>query len=298
MRKALFGILMAATVGFGSAPAFAQDEDTARLERAQQRYDRIAQRNQERYGNAEQRQAAREQRAERQVVQQTERQAARTDRQPERTERATGAVRDRSVMQNWRRGQRQEDGSQRSYEEQVAAQSHRRGGRSEAEREEWRRNIEATREASRRSAEGLSERAQRQAARNQQRYEEKLREQRRDRRDDRRDWRQDRRDGRNWDHAWRNDRRYDWQGWRYSNRNTYRLGSYYAPYRGHRYNRLSIGIQIGRPFYSNRYWLSDPWQYRLPHAPYGTQWVRYYDDVLLVDVYSGEVIDVIYDYFW
>ena len=32
------------------------------------------------------------------------------------------------------------------------------------------------------------------------------------------------------------------------------------------------------------------------YGPY--RWVRYYDDVLLVDVYSGEVVDVIYDFFW
>ena len=75
-------------------------------------------------------------------------------------------------------------------------------------------------------------------------------------------------------------------------------GGYYSPYRNYRYNRLSIGIVLDSLFYSNRYWLSDPWQYRLPHAPYGTQWVRYYNDVVLVDIYSGEVIDVIYDFFW
>ena len=31
-------------------------------------------------------------------------------------------------------------------------------------------------------------------------------------------------------------------------------------------------------------------------GPY--RWVRYYDDALLVDIYSGEVVDVIYDFFW
>jgi len=32
------------------------------------------------------------------------------------------------------------------------------------------------------------------------------------------------------------------------------------------------------------------------YAPY--QWVRYYDDVLLVDMATGEVVDTIYDFFW
>ena len=53
-----------------------------------------------------------------------------------------------------------------------------------------------------------------------------------------------------------------------------------------------------RLFYSQRYWIGDPWQYRLPPAYPGTQWVRYYNDVLLVDVYTGEVIDVIHGFFW
>ena len=51
-------------------------------------------------------------------------------------------------------------------------------------------------------------------------------------------------------------------------------------------------------FFSQNYWLGDPGYYRLPPAPPGTRWVRYYDDVLLVDMYTGEVIDVIYDFFW
>ena len=51
-------------------------------------------------------------------------------------------------------------------------------------------------------------------------------------------------------------------------------------------------------FFGSRYWISDPWRYRLPpvYGPY--RWVRYYDDALLVDIYSGEVVDVIYDFFW
>jgi len=119
-----------------------------------------------------------------------------------------------------------------------------------------------------------------------------------DRRDDRRDWRDDRRGRGDWNRGWRNDRRYDWNSWRGSNRNIFRLNPYYSPYRNHRYSRFSIGFFLQPLFFSQRYWIGDPWQYRLPPAPYGTQWVRYYGDVLLVDVYTGEVIDVIYDFFW
>lgn len=129
-----------------------------------------------------------------------------------------------------------------------------------------------------------------------------------DRRDRGHDWRRDSdrssnnwrdRDHRRWDrNEWRRDKRYDWQRHRASHRSTYRIGRYYAPYRDYSYRRLSIGFSLGSLFYGSRYWINDPWQYRLPevYGPY--RWVRYYDDVLLVNIYSGEVVDVIYDFFW
>jgi len=51
-------------------------------------------------------------------------------------------------------------------------------------------------------------------------------------------------------------------------------------------------------YYSSRYWLNDPWMYRLPHAPAGYRWVRYWDDAILVDTWSGQVVDVIRNFFW
>jgi len=101
-----------------------------------------------------------------------------------------------------------------------------------------------------------------------------------------------------WDHNWRRDSRYDWQRYRYSNRGLYRPGRYYSPYRGYRYRPISIGIRLGSGFYSHPYWINDPWRYRLPQAYAGTRWVRYYDDVVLVDLFTGEVVDVIYNFFW
>ncbi|NCN83531.1 MAG: hypothetical protein GW808_10295 [Sphingomonadales bacterium] len=110
--------------------------------------------------------------------------------------------------------------------------------------------------------------------------------------------RNDARSSRNWNRSWRNDRRYDWQRYRQANRSYYRQGRYYAPYRDYNYRRLSIGISLGSAFYGSRYWINNPSYYRLPPAYARTRWVRYYDDVLLIDTYSGEVIDVIYDFFW
>jgi hypothetical protein len=101
-----------------------------------------------------------------------------------------------------------------------------------------------------------------------------------------------------WDRNWRHDRRYDWFSYRNSYSDYYRLDYYYSPYRSYNYRRLSIGFFLDSLFYSERYWLDDPRSYRLPevYGPY--RWVRYYDDVLLVNIYTGEVVDVIHDFFW
>jgi hypothetical protein len=114
---------------------------------------------------------------------------------------------------------------------------------------------------------------------------------------DRRD-RYDNRTGRRWDNRWRHDRRYDWWSHRARYGDVYRLGRYYSPYRDWRYRRLTIGFSLWPLFYSERYWISDPWTYRLPDVWGPYRWVRYYDDALLVDVRSGEVVDVIHDFFW
>lgn len=102
-----------------------------------------------------------------------------------------------------------------------------------------------------------------------------------------------------WNNRWRNDHRYDWQHHRDSYRNVYRAPRYYNPYGyGYGYRRFSIGFQIDSLFFGSRYWISDPWQYRLPPAYGSYRWVRYYDDVLLVDLRTGRVVDVISDFFW
>lgn len=137
----------------------------------------------------------------------------------------------------------------------------------------------------------------------------------RDRREDRRDFRRDlnRNDrfgwngnrggwnGRNdgWNRDWRRDRRYDWQGWRQQNRGFYRAPRYYAPRGwGFGYRRFSLGVILSAPLFAQNYWINDPWQFRLPptYGPY--RWVRYFNDVVLVDIRDGRTVDVIYDFFW
>jgi Ni/Co efflux regulator RcnB len=101
-----------------------------------------------------------------------------------------------------------------------------------------------------------------------------------------------------WRNEWRQDRRYDWRGWRDSHRDFFRGPRYYSPIPNYRYSRLNIGLYLGAPFFAQQYWISDPWAYRLPPAEPPYRWVRYYDDVVLIDTYTGQVVDVIYDFFW
>lgn len=106
-------------------------------------------------------------------------------------------------------------------------------------------------------------------------------------------------DQRRWDNGWRQDNRYNWSSYRDRYGDRYRMGRYNAP-RGwdYGYRRFSVGIVLSSLLYSNSYWLSDPYAYRLPPA-YGTlRWVRYYDDAMLVDIRDGYVVDVIHDFFW
>ena len=299
MRKALMGFIMAATV---MTPVVAEAQRGDRSGH----YQRLEQRNQQRYGgqrNEARQQQNREARPARQARTQPPRQAqqAPRERPAQRTQRVRstpqaqtapvavaqrdgrrGGDRNRGTRGN--PGNRGDSGYQRGWQGPNTPQNRR-----DADRYNRRAQENAIR---------YGTPAQRRDAVRDARRDDR-RDWRGDRRDNRRDWRGDRRADRgNWNRGWRNDRRYDWQNWRQRNRAVYRMPAYYAPYRGWNYRRFSIGYMLQPLFYSQNYWIGDPWQYRLPAAPYGTRWVRYYNDVLLVDTYTGEVVDVIYNFFW
>lgn len=102
-----------------------------------------------------------------------------------------------------------------------------------------------------------------------------------------------------WDRDWRRDRRYDWQAYRNYNRDFFHIGVYYNPFGyGYYYQPFGVGAYLDAAFYGENYWIDDPYAYRLPPAYGDTRWVRYYNDVLLVDIDTGEVIDVIHNFFW
>ena len=100
-----------------------------------------------------------------------------------------------------------------------------------------------------------------------------------------------------WRGDWRSDRRYDWREHRRRHRSLFRFGFYSDPF-GWRYRPYSIGWRMWPSYYRSSYWLNDPWQYRLPYAPPGYRWIRYFDDAVLVDTCDGRVVDVIHNFFW
>jgi hypothetical protein len=102
---------------------------------------------------------------------------------------------------------------------------------------------------------------------------------------------------RRWRDDWRRDNRHDWRRYRDHNRSLFRFGYYYDPF-GYNYRRFGLGTTLYPSYYANRYWLNDPWQYRLPFIGGPYRWVRYWDDALLVDLRTGRVVDVVYDFFW
>ena len=106
------------------------------------------------------------------------------------------------------------------------------------------------------------------------------------------------RGGGQWNRGWRADRRYDWSGYRRGHDELFRLPRYSAPYGwNYGYQRFGIGVVIDEGLFAPDYWIDDPYEYRLPPVDGPYRWVRYYGDALLVDIYTGEVVDTVYGIF-
>lgn len=107
-------------------------------------------------------------------------------------------------------------------------------------------------------------------------------------RHDRREVRQDRRELRRDQRELRRDRR-----------DVRRHRQYVAPYRNWRYRQLTVGYRLQPVFYGPRYYISDYGYYHL-QAPRHRwlRWVRYGDDLLLVNIRTGRVLDVVHYRYW
>lgn len=105
-------------------------------------------------------------------------------------------------------------------------------------------------------------------------------------RDDRRDARRDVQDA-------RRDYREELRDYRQRNRQ----GAYQGP-RGYRYAPVNVCGSLNRSLYARNYYVANPTRYRLPPVARNQQWVRHGNDVLLVDIRNGRVLDVNRNFFW
>ena len=77
-----------------------------------------------------------------------------------------------------------------------------------------------------------------------------------------------------------------------------RHASYAAPYRNWRYRPVSVGYRLDRAYYSPRYYISDYGYYGLRAPRPWERWIRYGDDLLLVNLRTGRVLNVIHYRYW
>jgi Ni/Co efflux regulator RcnB len=77
----------------------------------------------------------------------------------------------------------------------------------------------------------------------------------------------------------------------------YRAPLYNRP-RGWYSHRWTYGEFLPSLFWAPDYWLNDYMDFGLPPPPPGTVWVRDGSDALLIDRYSGEIIQVAYGVFY
>lgn len=112
---------------------------------------------------------------------------------------------------------------------------------------------------------------------------QEIRDQRREIRDNRDEIRNERRDV-------RDERREDWRDYRRAHPDIYQGQRWEGP-RGYAYRPVGVGYRFTPEFYDRHYWV-DPSRYHLRPVGYGQRWVHYGNDVLLVDVRSGRVLEV------
>ena len=119
----------------------------------------------------------------------------------------------------------------------------------------------------------------------------------RDGRWDGRDHRDDHRDGR-----WPNGRQAErWQSGRYPpvywSHDRYRHGAYRAPY-GFYVRSWAFGDILPRGWYGPDYYIDDFLDFGLPYPPPGYEWVRVGGDALLIDEYTGRIVQVVRGIFY
>jgi Ni/Co efflux regulator RcnB len=95
----------------------------------------------------------------------------------------------------------------------------------------------------------------------------------------------------------RRELREDWRDYRKSHRQVYHRPAYRGP-RGYAYRPVTVGHRFAPSYYGRNYWVNDYATYRLPRPGAYQRWVRYGNDVVLVNTRNGRVIQVYNGFFW
>ncbi len=118
--------------------------------------------------------------------------------------------------------------------------------------------------------------------------------------DGRRDWDRGNNHRRDWNRSDRDNRHSHWQRGRYPS--VYFSSSRYRyawrPPSGYYAYNWGFGDVLPRTWFGSGSWLTDPWRYDLPLPPPGYDWVRAGYDALLIDAYSGRIVQVVRNVFW
>jgi Ni/Co efflux regulator RcnB len=69
--------------------------------------------------------------------------------------------------------------------------------------------------------------------------------------------------------------------------------AYVAPYRGWTYRPVTVGFTLRPVFWGDRYAINDYGRYQLAAPRANQRWVRYGDDLVLVNIRNGRVLQVI-----
>ena len=77
-----------------------------------------------------------------------------------------------------------------------------------------------------------------------------------------------------------------------------RRSQYVAPYRDWRYSTVRPGFQLRSAFYGPRYHIADARRYRLAPAARHQRWIRYGNDLVLVNLRNGRVLQVVRNRYW
>jgi Ni/Co efflux regulator RcnB len=73
---------------------------------------------------------------------------------------------------------------------------------------------------------------------------------------------------------------------------------YVAPHRSWRYRPLYVGYRLQPEFYGSRYYISNYGAYGVGFPGRDRRWIRYGDDLLLVNLRTGRVLRIVPNVFW